>query len=187
MDAAGDITGLLTAARNGDARAADRLAVLIYDELRRLALAHGAGVADTLSATALVHETWLRIFGNHEANFADRRHFYAYAAQAMRRIVVDHARRRGARKRGGGAERATFDDSVAATAAAPEQIVALDQALTRLHALDARLARLVELRVFAGLEGVELAAVLKVSERTVKRDWRRARTLLGTWLTGVAG
>lgn len=182
MGAAHDITGLLAASRGGDAAAGNRLAVLIYDELRRLARSAG-GDADTLSTTALVHETYLRLFGNRTANFADRSHFYAYAARAMRALLVDHARRRSASKRGGTLLRTDVDETFASTAASPDQVLALDQTLDRLQMFDPRLARLVELRVFGGLGVDELATALERSPRSIKRDWRRARALLGGWLS----
>ncbi|HET9033379.1 MAG TPA: ECF-type sigma factor [Dokdonella sp.] len=180
----GEITGLLIAARGGDEAAANRLAGLVYGELRLLAhhCRRDRGAAGTLSTTALVHETYLRMGGLPEADFADRAHFFAYAAQAMRRILVDHARRSCAAKRGGNAPHVIFDDVALSLTVAPEQVVALDQVLTRLHQLDERLASLVELRVFAGLDVSELAQALELSERTVKRDWRKARALLGGWL-----
>jgi RNA polymerase sigma factor (TIGR02999 family) len=184
MAGRGDITSLIAAARGGDAGAADRLAVLIYDELRVLArrCLRDRAAANTLSTTALVHEAYLRIGGDSASAFPDRAHFFAYAAQVMRRILVDQARRAYAGKRGGHAVHVGLDDVALPLTAPPEQIVALDQALDRLQALDERLARIVEMRVFAGLEVDEAAEVLGLSERTVKRDWRKARALLGAWL-----
>lgn len=181
----GEVTRLLAAARNGDADAADRLAVLIYDELRHLARRGRnarRGEADTLSTTALVHEAYLRLFDRQAAVFPDRGHFYAYAAQAMRRIVVDHARRRQTAKRGAGTHHEALDDAVVAFNVTPDQVVQLDQTLTQLHERDAQLAQLVELRVFGGLAIEELAQAMGVSTSTVKRDWRRARAMLGVSL-----
>ncbi len=188
MAESGVITHLLAAARSGDADAADRLAALIYGELRVLArrCLRDRGAANTLSTTALVHEAYLRIGGAGDAEFADRTHFFAYAAQAMRRILVDHARRAQADKRGGRAVHVGIDEVALPLAVPPEQVVALDQVLTRLQELDARLARIVEMRVFGGLDVNEVAAVLELSERTVKRDWRKARALLGAWLAEPA-
>ncbi len=182
MDDRGEITLLLCAARKGDADASARLAVLVYDELRKIARHHQPAGGETLSTTALVHETYLRVFGDHGASFPDRNHFYAYAAQAMRRLMTDHARCRASGKRGGGVWHVELDETIEMTVAPPEQVIALDEVLTRLHDLDARLARMVELRVFAGLDTDELSAALEVSTRTVKRDWRRARAILGAWL-----
>ena len=184
MSGTGEITSLLIAARDGDEAAANQLAALVYGELRLLAhhCRRDRGGAGTLSTTALVHEAYLRIGGSPDANFADRGHFFAYAAQAMRRILVDHARRTCAAKRGGNVAHVGFDDAALSLTVPPEQLVALDQVLTRLHRFDERLANLVELRVFAGLDVPELAQALELSERTVKRDWRKARALLGAWL-----
>ena len=184
MAATGDITGLIKAARGGEAGAADRLAVLIYDELRVLArrCLRDRSAADTLSTTALVHEAYLRIGGDEASSFSDRAHFFAYASQVMRRILVDQARRAYADKRGGQAHHVSIDDVALPLTAPPEQIVALDQMLDRLQSYDERLARIVEMRVFAGLEVDEAADVLGLSERTVKRDWRKARAVLGAWL-----
>jgi RNA polymerase sigma factor (TIGR02999 family) len=185
MGGTGEITSLLLAARDGDEAAASQLALLVYGELRLLAhqCRRNRQDADTFSTTALVHEAYLRIGGSPEADFADRAHFFAYAAQAMRRILVDHARRACAAKRGGIAPHVPYDDTTLSLSAPPEQVVALDQVLTRLHRFDERLANIVELRVFAGLDVPELAQALALSERTVKRDWRKARALLGAWLS----
>lgn len=179
----GEVTGLLAAVRDGDATAADRLAVLIYQELRKLARrGRAARRSDTLSTTALVHEAYLRLFGSTGTNFPDRHHFYAYAAQAMRRIVVDNCRREQAAKRGAGVDHRSLDESGIAISATPDQIVALDQVLQQLHDRDSNLARLVELRVFGGLTVDELACQLGISTSTVKRNWRRARALLSVQL-----
>jgi len=188
MAATGDITSLRAAARSGDSGAADRLAILIYDELRVLARRslHDRQSASTLSTTALVHEAYLRIGGDATSTFPDRAHFYAYAAQVMRRILVDQARRAYADKRGGQAVHLSIDDVALPLSAPPEQIVALDQALNRLDALDPRMSKVVEMRVFAGLEVEEVAAALDLSPRTVKRVWRKARALLGAWLAEAA-
>ncbi len=182
MATADDITLLLAAARDGDATAATQLAPLIYDELRRIAHSRlaSAGADDSLCTTALVHEAFLRLLGN-QARFADRGHFYAYAASAMRSIAVDHARRRQAQRRGGGLVAVTLDEPGDALGA-PDRVLALDQALTRLSACDARLGRLVEWRVFGGLELSEIVPLLGVTERTLKRDWRKARALLAQLL-----
>ena len=185
MGGTGEITRLLLAARDGDEAAANRLAILVYGELR--VLAHGCrrdrGTGDTLSTTALVHEAYLRIAGAGQADFSDRGHFFAYAAQAMRRILVDHARRSCADKRGGNAPHFSIDDAGLSLSVPAEQIVALDQMLSRLQQCDKRLASLVELRVFAGFDMAAIAHALGLSERTVKRDWRKARALLGAWLS----
>ena len=179
MDA--PVTSLLHQAGQGDAAAVERVFALLYRELQgmaraRLARAPRVTAADT---GALVHECWLRMQSLGERHFADRTHFLAYAARAMRSIVTDMARRHAAERRGGQAEHLTLDTSVAdAVADAPEDLLALDGALEALSRLDARAAQVVEMRFFAGLGEVETAAALQVSLRTVQRDWERARAFL---------
>ena len=178
----GDVTRLLHLARAGDGAAFERAFVEVYDELRRLAAQVRRGRAsDTLGATALVHEAWLKLAPSSATDWAGRRHFLRVAARAMRQVLVDAARERLAGKRGGGALALTLDD-VAAQVGAPmrdEAVLALDEALERLAALDARQARVVELRWFAGYTAEETADVLGISAPTVQRDWRAARA----WLT----
>jgi len=175
-----EITQLLDAAAAGDRQASADLLPLVYDELRKLAAARMAAEnpGHTLDATALVHEAYLRLFDRSQLDWHDRRHFYSVAAIAMRQIIVDHARRRAAAKRGGGLKRVDLDASQLAIEEQAEEIVALNQALSRLAQLDERLARVVELRFFAGLSVEEVALVMETSERTVKRDWRKACALL---------
>ncbi len=175
----GEITMLLAAAKSGDEEAATRLGPLIYQELRMIARHRlaDAGAGETLSTTALVHEAWLRLVGR-DADFPDRGHFYSYAASAMRSIVIDHARRRHADRRGGGMAMLSLDEELVDYRIDPDQVLALDQALTRLFSFDSRLGRLVEWRVFGGLELAEIAPLLGVGERTLKRDWRKARAFL---------
>jgi RNA polymerase sigma factor (TIGR02999 family) len=177
---AGEVTLLLAAARGGDRDAFDRVYALVYGELRRIA--HGQlrhGLRDpTLSTTALVHEAYLKLVPHADAPLADRQHFFALAARAMRQILVDAARRRQADKRGGEAARVELDELEVAAATRAAEFVALDEALARLESVDERLTRLVELRFFAGLSMAELAELLEVSERTLGRDWRRARAFL---------
>ena len=177
-----ETTLLLQAARDGDARAADALFSRVYDELRRLARGRlGAEPGSvTLTATGLVHEAYLKLVGS--GGWADRDHFMALASTAMRQVLVDRARARQCLKRGGGARPATLlDDRVAADDAPDQDILAVDDALDRLAQHDARLARLVELRFFGGLEVDEAARVLGVSERTAARLWVRARAHLHTF------
>ncbi len=179
MSAEADITGLLAALRDGDRSALDRLFPLVYRELherahRQLAR-HRPG--DTLSTTALVHEAYLKLTGSAHQSYHDRVHFFAVASRAMRQILVDYARRMTAAKRGGGHAISLDADAVADPGRA-EELVALDEALERLEALDERLARTVELRFFGGLSVEEAADVLSVSPRTLKRDWRKARAFL---------
>jgi RNA polymerase sigma factor (TIGR02999 family) len=174
-----DITGILSAWGQGDPGAVDRLFPLVYQELRALARRRGGrGRGETMRTTALVHEAYLRLVDQTRASYENRGHFFAVAAKVMRRLVVDHARERAARKRGGDAERITFDDSVLADPAQRVDHLALDRALVRLEGLDPRLVRLVELRYFAGLTLEETAGALSISLATVKRDWFKARAFL---------
>lgn len=173
-----DITELLQRARAGDRPALDELLPLIYAELHRLAHAQQArGQATLLDTTALVHEAYLKLVNQPELSWPDRRHFYAYAARAMRSILVDNARRRASDKRGGGAVR--DDDALERLQAGDEsELLAVDQALHRLAQISDRLREVVELHVFAGLEFKDIAACLQMTERTIFRDWRKARALL---------
>jgi RNA polymerase sigma factor (TIGR02999 family) len=175
----GDITQLLQAARDGDGPALDRVFAQVYPALRALAAGRLAGQPGerTLSATALVHEAYLKLVDAAALQLRDRQHFFACAARAMRQILVDHARARGAVKRGGPLDPLTL--SAAEPAAAPEaDLLDVDAALDRLDAIDPALRELVELRLFAGLTLPELAASSGRSLRTVNRDWQRARALL---------
>ena len=180
MGRAKDVTGLLEAWSHGDASALERLIPIVYDDLRRVAGRRLRVEREdhTLSATALVHETYLRLMGQQPSRLENRSHFFAVASEQMRRILVDHARRRGARKRGGGTVRLTLDAEVAAGASPDLDLVAVDDALTELFALDSRQARIVEMRFFGGLAAEEAAAVLGISRATVERDWRLARAWL---------
>lgn len=177
----GDVTRLLRAARDGDAAAAHDLFGVVYADLKRIARRQlgGAGSGATMTTTALVHEAYLRLArpGNLELN--DRTHFFAVAARAMRQILVDHARRRLAEKRGGGAFAVELDEGrVGAADDRAEVLVALDDALEKLGRLDERLARLVEWRYFGGMTFEEAAAGMELSDRTLKRDWKRAKAFL---------
>lgn len=168
------------ALRTGDP-AVDALVPLVYQELKSLArrqLARGARHA-TLSTTVLVHEAYTRIAAGGHA-VAGREHLMALCARTMRHVVIDHSRERLAAKRGGGVANVALDGEDAIDFGDPAAIVALDDALARLEALDARLVRLIELRVFAGLEPAEIATLLDVNVRTVQRDWLRARAWLGS-------
>jgi RNA polymerase sigma factor (TIGR02999 family) len=176
------VTELLQRWQRGDAAAADALIPRVYADLRRLAASRlrGERSGHTLQPTALVHEAWLRLESQHGSGWENREQFFAIAAQAMRRILVDYARRRLAAKRGAGAAALDVDDLADGLAApvADERLVALDQALHELAKLDERQARIVELRFFAGLSVEETAQVLRVSETTVKREWATARAWL---------
>lgn len=175
--AAGEITELLKRSEAGDDAATDRLLERIYADLRQIARARLRGERDeTLNTTALVHEAWLAMAHRQQTSFDNRRHYFAYAAMAMRHILIDRVRWRAARKRqpDAGPLPQQHEDSL--------ELVALDQALARLAALDERLARVVELRLLAGLSSAEIAAMLGVTDRTVERDWFKARALLGQWL-----
>lgn len=176
------VTALLRAWAAGDARASDSLVQLVYDELRRqarLALRR-EHEGHTLQPTALVHEAWLRLGDQRDAHWESRTQFFAVAAQTMRRVLLDHARARGALKRGGGAEQVSLGESVAVadTPLDAVELIALDEALTRLGELDPQKARLVDLRYFAGLSIPEAAEVLGVSTATVTREWAVARAWL---------
>jgi RNA polymerase sigma factor (TIGR02999 family) len=171
------ITDLLMEASAGDRSAMDRLFPLVYDELRRIA--HRALRRErpdhTLGTTGLVHEAYLRLVDQTRAGWRDRAHFYAVAALAMRRILVDYARRHRRAKRGGGQRPVSLDESATALDERASNLVALDEALTRLGALSPRLSRIVECRFFGGLTEEEIAEVMGVTLRTVKRDWAKAR------------
>ncbi len=176
-----DVTRILTAIQEGKAEASSKLLPLVYDQLRRMAQQAMAQERPdhTLQATALVHEAYLRLVGSRDMEWANRAHFFAAAAEAMRRILVDHARRYGRVKRGG--ERRREPISVADLAAAEqasEQILALDEALRRLESEDDRLYQVVMLRFFAGLSVEDTAQAMGLSARTVKREWTYARAWL---------
>jgi RNA polymerase sigma-70 factor (ECF subfamily) len=181
---------LLERVSAGDAQAASRLMPLVYDELRRLAAGYlrRERKGQTLQPTALVHEAYLRLIGPGDHPWAGRTHFLAIAALSMRQVLVDRARRRAAAKRGGDAQRLTLDDTILAARPAGDAIdlVALDDALTRLEALDPLQARIVELRYFGGLTVEETAAAVELSPATVKRHWTLARAFLKKALDGAA-
>jgi RNA polymerase sigma factor (TIGR02999 family) len=174
----GEITALLTALREGDRAALDRLFPLVYRELhdrahRQLAR-HRPG--ETLSTTALVHEAYLKLTDSAHQTYHDRVHFFAVASRAMRQILVDYSRRSMAVKRAG--HPVSLDPDAIANPGRAEELLALDEALTQLEKLDGRLVRIVELRFFGGLSVEETSDALEVSPRTVKRDWRKARAFL---------
>jgi RNA polymerase sigma factor (TIGR02999 family) len=174
-----EVTRILEEIQQGDPDAAEQLWPLVYDELRKLAalqMAH-ARPGETLNPTALVHEAYLRLVGEgKERRYHDRSHFFATAATAMRHIRIDQARRKKTQKHGGNVQRLELDDVAAPTP--DDELLALDEALTQLAALDARKAQLVELRFFAGLTNDQAAAVLGISPTTADRDWAFARAWL---------
>lgn len=179
------ITDLLLQASVGDTSAMDRLFPLVYDELRRVArrALRGEHADHTLGTTGLVHEAYLKLIDQTRVGWRDRAHFFAVAALAMRRILVDYARRHRRAKRGGGASAITLDESVVSLHERADNLVALDDALTRLSELNPRLSRIVECRFFGGLTEEEIAEALGVTTRTVKRDWIKARGWLYQELT----
>ncbi len=177
---ASSVTGLLIDWSEGDQAAHEELMPLVYEELRRLAGAQlrSERGSHTLQATALVNEAYLRLIDQSRVRWRNRAHFFAIAARMMRRILVDHARREGAAKRGGSMQRVTLDEEVSAGAEPDVELVALDDALQALAKLDPVLSQLVELRFFAGMTIEETAAVLDISSATVKREWTSARAWL---------
>lgn len=177
----GDVTRLLSAIDSGDAKAADELMPLVYEELRRLAAARMANEkpGQTLQATALVHEAWLRLGGDDQQTWQNREHFFGAAAEAMRRILVDRARRRAASRHGGGHERVDLQEAdIAAPIGRDEELLAIHDVLDRFTLLDPLKARLVKLRYFTGLTIDETAAALGISSPTAKRWWSYARAWL---------
>lgn len=175
-----EITQLLLAWRNGSERALDDLMPLVYSELRRMARNYMRRQSPdhTLQTTALVNEAYMRLVDSSRVNWQDRNHFFAVSAQLMRRILVDFARRKNSQKRGGDQVLVTLDERVDKAAEAGTDLVALDDALTRLAAFSPRQSRIVELRYFAGLTEEQIADTLEISTRTVRRDWNLARAWL---------
>jgi RNA polymerase sigma factor (TIGR02999 family) len=176
----GDVTQALAAMRAGDSRAAEELLTVVYSELRRIAAVKMAGEAagHTLQPTALVHEAWLRLAGNRAPGFDNRAHFFSCAAEAMRRILVESARRKQSLKRGGGTERVELEEWHAVLAPPPDETVAVHEALDLLAAKDPVSAELVKLLYFAGLTMEEAAEALNVSKRTAEGRWTYARAWL---------
>jgi len=181
-----DITQLLMDAHRGDHRAADELLPLVYDRLRSLAqeLMKQERPGHTLQATALVHEAYLKLVDQQRVQWQDRAHFFAVAAQAIRRILVDHARGHGRVKRGGGRAKVALEEALAGSYDNVIDVVALDEAMSQLAQTHPQHARITEMRFFAGLTIEECAAVLGMSTRTVDRHWRYARAWLYRALSG---
>jgi len=185
MPADQEVTALLDDWSRGDRAALDRLLPLVYRELRGVAARqlHRERNGHTLQPTALVHEAYLRLVEQRDVDWQNRAHFFGVAAQVMRRILVDHARRQAARKRGDNLQRVPLEDVIDSSSTTEIPVIGLDEALTRLERVDRGLARIVELRAFGGLTIDEAAHVLRVSPSTVKRDWRTAKA----WLTRELG
>jgi len=182
----GAVTQILKAVGEGDRKAAADLLPLVYQELRKLARARMAKTppGNTLQPTALVHEAYLRLIGDEEPNWTDRGHFFAAAGLAMRQILVDQARCKASLKHGGDRQRVDLDEVEPVIEPPSDDILALDEALEQLEALDPRKGRIVNLRYFCGLTTEETAAALDVSVPTIEREWRFVRTLLYTQLGG---
>jgi RNA polymerase sigma factor (TIGR02999 family) len=188
-----EVTRILSAMEHGDPSAADQLLPLVYDELRRLAAQKLAleKPGQTLQATALVHEAYMRLVGSGETETGEtqrwdsRGHFFAAAAEAMRRILIDRARKKRSSKRGGSRKKLNIDAMELATEATPDQLLAVDEALAKLADEDAAAARLVELRYFAGLTVEEAGNALGVSTATAYRHWKYARAWLHSELLGT--
>ena len=183
-----DITKLLVAAREGNRQASDQLLPRVYDELRALAgsLMRQERPDHTLQATALVHEAYLKLVDQTRVQWHDRAHFFAVAAQALRRILVDHARTHDREKRGGGQARVPLQDELVAFYEQQVDLIALDEALVQLAARHPEHARVVEMRFFSGLTVDEIAGVLNVTSRTVANKWRFARAWLQQAISGEA-
>ncbi len=175
-----NVTGLLDAIENGDGNAQARLFSLLYDELRRCAHRQLRGNNQTLSTTALVHETYVKLVVGDGLRLESRQHFMALAARAMRQVLVDHARRAGADKRGGNVLQVTLDECLPDTPCEAAEVLALDQALGELERIDERAARVVQLYFFGGLGFAEIAELEGLNQRTIKRDWQAARLMLAT-------
>jgi RNA polymerase sigma factor (TIGR02999 family) len=172
-----DVTLLLQAWSGGDKEALDRLAPLVYRELRRIAgrIMTAERPNHTLQATALVNEAYVRLVDTQQVSWQDRAHFFALCARAMRQILIDHARARASEKRGGGEILLELDEAVASAPSPAANLLELDDALNRLAAIDPRKSQVVEMRFFGGLSLEETAEALKVSTKTVQRDWDLAR------------
>lgn len=175
-----DITQVLQAVGQGDGRASEELLPLVYNELRQLAAARMAQEAagQTLQPTALVHEAWLRLVGDGDRTWQNRAHFFGAAAEAMRRIMIENARRKSRLKRGGGQARLNIEDLELAGTTPDDKVLLIDEALERLKTEDPEKARIVMLKFFGGLTNQEVAASLEVTERTVERQWAYAKAWL---------
>ena len=177
-----DVTQLLVAVRGGDSEAESQLYQAVYGELHRIAARYMRRERPdhTLQATALIHEAYVDLIGQHQKDWQNRAHFYGVAANVMRRILVDYARTHLTAKRGGRVQKLSLDDALPLASEQSEEVLAIDEALARLARFDPRQSKVVELRFFGGFTEEETAQVLGVSSRTVKRDWRLAKA----WLYG---
>ena len=186
MDSRGEVTRLLVAVKQGDRDALNKLIPLVYEELRRIAhrQLRNEGSDRTLTTTALVHEAYLKLFAGSPLDWQSRAHFFAISARAMRRVLVNYAVSRKAQKRGGGQPKVSLDEAMVMADERSEDLLALDEALQQLEAIDARHGRVVECLFFGGLSIAETAEVLEVSPATVKRDWNMARAWLNRELSG---
>lgn len=176
-----ELTTMLAAARGGDKHAASRVFTVLYDDLRRLARSRlrPHQTMTLLDTTSLVHESFLKLVGPEALPVNDRHHFFAYASRVMRSVIVDFARARSAERRGGDVDKVVLDTVIAGSVAAPEQdVLRVHEALEVLERADPRLAQVVEMRYFGGLTEAEVAEILGLSERTVRRDWEKARMVL---------
>lgn len=180
-----DVTRILDAVRKGDVRAADELLAAVYQELRRLAAVRLSQepAGQTLQATALVHEAYIRLVGAEDQNWEGRGHFFAAAAEAMRRILIEKARHKRRGKRGGGRRRIDLEDATLAIEGPSEDVIAVDEALTKLGREDHVVAELVKMRYFAGLNLDQIAKILGISRRTADRYWAYARAWLHREIT----
>lgn len=180
------VTHILEAIQRGEAKAADQLLPLVYEELRRLGAAKMASEApgQTLQPTALVHEAWLRLTNDDQRKWNDRTHFFAAAAEAMRRILVDNARRKRTERRGGDRQRVEMSDIGSASEESEDNLLAVDDALEKLSVLDPEKAQLVKLRYFVGMTLEQAGAALGISERTARRYWTFARAWLHEEIKG---
>ena len=184
MDSRGEVTRLLGELADGDGSAFDQLISLVYADLRVIAGRHmrRQGQAITINTTALVHEAYLKLVDRTKLEWKDRDHFLAVYSVVMRNLLVDMARKRTAVKRGGEQAHVTLEENTASVDYQAEHVLAVDEALTRLSKLDERMGRVVECRFFAGLTEIETASALGVTDRTVQRDWAKAKALLSEWI-----
>lgn len=175
-----EITQLLSDYSLGDNRALDALFPMVYEELRLMAHHHlrKSWSMETVCATALINEAYLKLVARKENSYANRAHFFAVSATAMRQIIINYAERKNAQKRGLDWQRVTFDDALVSETHSLELLTTINDALSEIEEIDAALARLVELRFFAGMTEAEIALITAVSERTVRRRWRKAKALL---------